>query len=55
MLESLVKLWIAGHMPNKMSISNETFSFSVRNGQLSTQIIALKQLLSCDNSDSLII
>ena len=45
MVASLVQLWNTGHMPNKMSISNETFSFSGRNDQLSTQIIVSTQLL----------
>ena len=39
MVVSLVQLWNTGHMPNKMSVSNETF------GQPSTQIIVSKNLV----------
>ena len=45
MVASLVQLWNTEHMPNKMSISYETFSFSGRNDQLSTQIFVSTQLL----------
>ena len=45
MVASLVQLWNTGLLPNKLSISNETFSFSGRNDQLSTQIIVSTQLL----------
>ena len=45
MVASLVQLWNTGHMPNKMSISNETFSFSGKKDQLSTQTFVSTQPL----------